>query len=124
MVSKKTAVITFRTNEWVKEALNECAKENKWSQAQVVEQLCKNFFVNPEPFKIKIKASDFLQMAKEIELEGCGGVELSIDLKYDEDNESYHKELNAIGLEAGGLGAIMFDAYAIELTQDEIFEIP
>ena len=123
MKNKKTAVITFRTHEWVKDQLSECAAQNQWSQAQVVEQICKNFIVNPEPFKIAISAKDFLEMAKQIEDEGCGGVELSIDFMYDEATQTHYKELTAMGLECGGSGSIMFDACARELTEEEIVDI-
>lgn len=124
METKKTAVITFRTQEEIKEALNECAKQNQWSQAQVVEQICKNFLVNPEPFKITIWAKDLLEMAKELQEEGCGGVELSIDLKWDEKTETYYKELNAYGLEGGGFGSILFNTCAKDLTDEEKLDIP
>lgn len=124
MKEKKTAVITFRTNEEIKEALIECAKQNEWSQAKTIEQICKNFLVNPEPFKITIWAKDLLEIAKELKEEGCGGVELSIDLKWDEETETYYKELNAYGLEGGGFGSILFDACARGMTEEEQLDIP
>lgn len=124
MKNKKTAVITFRTSEEIKEALNDCATQNQWTQAQVVEQLCKNFLANPEPYKITIWVKDLLNIVKEIEAEGCGAVELSIDPKFDETTQRYYKELNANGLECGGMGCIMFDAYAEEIKESEYADIP
>ena len=124
MKEKKTAVITFRTEEWVKNELQEVANQNNWSQAQVVEQICKNFITNPEPNQIIIKAKDLLKIAKEIEEEKCGGAEITIDFRWDEKTQTYFKELTANGIECGGNGYIAMDTAAKELTNDEISELP
>ena len=41
MKEKKNAVITFRTEEWVKNELQKIADINKWSLAQTIEEICK-----------------------------------------------------------------------------------
>lgn len=124
MKEKKTAVITFRTEEWVKEELQEIANQNNWSQAQVVEQLCKNFIANPEPNHIIIKTEDLLKITKELEEEACGGAEIQIDFRWDKTSQTYYKEFTINGLETSGMGCIAMDSVAKEMTEDEIREIP
>lgn len=124
MKEKKTAVITFRTEEWVKNELQEIANQNNWSQAQVVEQICKNFIANPEPNKILISTKDLTKITEEVEREKCGGAEITINFQWDEENKTYYKELEINGIESGGLGSIGMDTVARELTEEEINDIP
>lgn len=43
MSIKKTVVITFRTDEQVKDMLEKIAEEKEWSVSQVVDKLCRNY---------------------------------------------------------------------------------
>lgn len=43
-MSKKTEVITFRTDSETKEQLTKIANEKDWSIAQVVDKICKEYF--------------------------------------------------------------------------------
>lgn len=43
-MSKKTEVITFRTDADTKAKIEAIAKEKDWSVAQVVDKICKQFF--------------------------------------------------------------------------------
>lgn len=43
-MSKKTEVITFRTDSETKEKLNKMAEDKEWSIAQVVDKICKEYF--------------------------------------------------------------------------------
>lgn len=124
MKEKKTAVITFRTEEWLKNDIQEVTNQNNWSQAQVVEQICKNFVTNPEPHQIIIKTEDLLKIAKEFEEEKCGGAELIIEFRWDEESQTYYKELTANGIECSGNGYIAMNTVAKELTEEEILNIP
>lgn len=45
---KKTEVITFRTDSETKEKLTKIAEEKKWSVAQVVDEICKEYFTSKE----------------------------------------------------------------------------
>lgn len=45
-MTKKTEVITFRTDSETKDLLNKIAKEKEWSIAQVVDKICKEYFKN------------------------------------------------------------------------------
>lgn len=45
---KKTEVITFRTDSTIKEKLTQIAQEKKWSVAQVVDEICKEYFKEGE----------------------------------------------------------------------------
>lgn len=47
-MSKKTEVITFRTDPETKEQLNQMAEEKEWSIAQVVDKICKEYFRREE----------------------------------------------------------------------------
>ena len=125
MAEKKNEVITFRTEAWVKEELNKVAEYNQWSIAQTVNQLCMNYLANPKPNQITIKASDLIKAAIEIRQEGMDkGVEITINLRWDEETEEYKKELDFNVLEAGGLGMIgCFDSIE-EMTYEEILDIP
>lgn len=43
-MSKKTEVITFRTDSETKEKLSQMAEDKEWSIAQVVDKICKEYF--------------------------------------------------------------------------------
>lgn len=125
MAEKKNEVITFRTETWVKDELNKVANHNKWSTAQVVNQLCLNYLSNPQPNQITIKADDLIKAAIAIRQEGLEkGVEISIDLIWDEENNVYKKELNFAMIECGGLGQIGGFNSIAEMSFDEISNIP
>ncbi len=47
-MSKKTEVITFRTDPDTKERLNKMALEKEWSIAQAVDKICKEYFRREE----------------------------------------------------------------------------
>lgn len=47
-MSKKTEVITFRTDAEIKEKLSKMAAEKEWSVAQVVDKICKEYFKSTE----------------------------------------------------------------------------
>lgn len=53
-MSKKTEVITFRTDSETKEMLNKMAKDKEWSIAQVVDKICKEYFKADEPNKANV----------------------------------------------------------------------
>ena len=50
-MSKKTEVITFRTDPETKEKLNKLANEKEWSIAQVVDKICKEYFKQEQSSK-------------------------------------------------------------------------
>lgn len=125
MTDKKTEVITFRTEPWVKNRLQEIANQNHWTIAQTVNQVCTNFIVEPKPNEITIKSEDFIRAAKEIRQEGTDkGVELRIAVSVDEENQCYYKELIYDIIECGGLGAIGCNSAIREMTENEILDIP
>lgn len=43
-MSKRTEVITFRTDTETKDKIMQLAEEKEWSVAQVVEKICKEYF--------------------------------------------------------------------------------
>lgn len=47
-MSKKTEVITFRTDSETKSLIERMATEKEWSVAQVVDKICKEYFRNEE----------------------------------------------------------------------------
>lgn len=47
-MSKKTEIITFRTNAETKEKLMQMATEKEWSIAQVVDKICREYFKEKE----------------------------------------------------------------------------
>lgn len=47
-MSKKTEVITFRTDAATKEQLAKIAEEKEWSIAQVVDKICKEYLKGKE----------------------------------------------------------------------------
>ena len=125
MKEKKTAVITFRTEEWVKERLELAAEQNKWSVAQTVNELCKKFVVNPHPEQIIVKAKDLIQAAEDIKKENPNGaVNLKIDLEVTEDEQDITKVINYEVWECGGLGCVVNFDPIYEMTPEEIKEIP
>lgn len=125
MKEKKTAVITFRTEEWVKDLLEEIATQNKWSIAQTVNELCKNFVTNPQPEKITVKTKELLKSTQELILEGEEtGTQITIAINSNEENNEIYKELRFEVLESGGHGCIAdFDTIK-EMTEEEILDIP
>lgn len=125
MKEKKTAVITFRTEEWVKEILEKAAKENKWSVAQTVNELCKKFVVNPQPETITIRVSDLIAAVEEIKAEGEDkAVKLMIWMETNEDETELIKTLNFDVLECGGHGCISGFDTIYELSHEELLDIP
>ena len=108
MKEKKNAVITFRTEEWVKERLELAAEQNKWSVAQTVNELCKNFVVNPHPEEIIIKASDIIKAAEDIKHENPNGaVKIKIRIEPNEEGTDLIKLIDYEVWECGGLGCIL-----------------
>lgn len=125
MKEKKTAVITFRTEEWVKNLLQKAADQNKWTIAQTVNELCKKFVANPHPETITVRTKDLHRIVGELIEEGEEtGTEINIGIEADEENNTIKKALNFEVIECGGLGRIgAFDSLP-DLTDEEIQEIP
>lgn len=125
MKEKKNAVITFRTEEWIKEQLQMAAAQNKWSVAQTVEEICKKFIANPQPERIIIKTTDLINAVEELKKEGTtGAVELFINLQVNDDETDIQKTIEFTMLECGGRGHISGFEPIIEMTQDQILDIP
>lgn len=53
-MTKKTEVITFRTDSETKDLLAKMAEEKEWSIAQVVDKMCKEFFKDKDSEGSKI----------------------------------------------------------------------
>lgn len=53
-MSKKTEVITFRTDTDTKDQLAKIATEKEWSIAQVVDKICKEYFKDKDSEGSKI----------------------------------------------------------------------
>ena len=53
-MSKKTEVITFRTDSETKEQLTKIAEQKEWSIAQLVYKICKEYFKDKNDEKSKI----------------------------------------------------------------------
>lgn len=47
-MSKKTEVITFRTDSETKAKIERMATDKEWSIAQVVDKICKEYFITKE----------------------------------------------------------------------------
>lgn len=125
MKEKRNAVITFRTEDWVKDILEKAAEENKWSLAQTVNELCKKFVANPQPEQIIVKAKDLIEAVKQIENTGEEfGVHLLIDLIADTDKMTIQKVLRFDLLECGGMGLREGPEEIKEMTREEIADIP
>ncbi len=125
MKDKKNAVITFRTEEWIKEKLIIAAEQNKWSLAQTVEELCKKFIACPQPEHIIIRTQDLINAVEEIKKEGTkGAVELLITLQPNEDETNAEKILIYNVLENGGFGCTTGFDPIVEMTKEEILDIP
>ena len=125
MKDKKNAVITFRTEEWIKDQLIIAAEQNKWSLAQTVEELCKKFIACPQPEHIIIKTQDLINAVEEIKKEGTNGaVEFLITLQANEDETDVEKIITYNVLECGGRGCIMGFEPIVEMTKEEILNIP
>lgn len=124
MKEKKNAVITFRTETWIKDRLQMAAEQNKWSVAQTVEELCKKFVANPQPERIIIKTTDLIALVEEIKKEGTtGAVELFIDLKPNKDETDVEKVLSTSMLMNGGRGLITGFTTVTEMKPSEIKEL-
>ena len=125
MPEKKNEVITFRTEQWIKEELQKVAEYNKWSLAQTANQIIINYLVNPRPERITISSEEFVKAAIAIRKEkGKKGVEISIDLKKDPETKETSKYLTYRLLECGGLGCIDGFDDIKEMSEDEILDIP
>lgn len=122
-MSKKTAIITFRTEEWVKNEIQKYAEANKWSPAQTVEEIIKLFIANPHPNKITVKTTDLIEMVEALKENECGGAEISIELHQNSEETILFKELEIGGLITGGYGYISLDKTAPEMTEEEVLEI-
>ena len=125
MSEKKNEVITFRTEEWVKNELQKIADYNKWSVAQTTNQIIVNYLLDPHPGSITISAEELIKAAVNIRKEGINrGVEIKINIRKDFDSEEIHKFLDYKLIECGGLGCIDdFDGIK-ELSQEEILDLP
>lgn len=53
-MSKKTEVITFRTDSETKDQLAKIAMQKEWSIAQVVDKICKEYFKDKDSEASKI----------------------------------------------------------------------
>lgn len=125
MKEKKTAVITFRTEEWVKNLLEETAKQNMWSVAQTVHVLCSKFVTNPQPEKITVKLENLINIINELKAEGNEkGVTITIGLETNNNETEVIKTLNFEMIECGGLGHISGFSNIPEMTAEEIQSIP
>ena len=125
MKEKKTAVITFRTEEWIKEALVEAAEQNKWSLAQLVEEVCKKFVVCPHPERITVKTKQLVSVIEEINIEGEEtATEIQIRLQVNKNETDIEKTLSFCVLINGGLGCINDFETLTELTDEELLDIP
>lgn len=125
MKEKKNSVITFRTEEWVKEGLEIAAEQNKWSVAQTVNELCKKFVINPQAHKITIKTQDLIKAIEEIKKEGqYGAIEISIELTTNKEETEVIKMIELNVLECGGMGRISGFDPIYEITKEELNQIP
>ena len=124
-MGKKTKVITFRTEEWIKDRIDKIASQNKWSPAQTVEEIIKLFIANPHPGIITVKTSDLVNVVKELERENINGAtRLTISIQTNEDETDLEKTLDFDALECGGLGCISGFQTIIEISQEELLNIP
>lgn len=125
MRDKKTAVITFRTEEWIKEALTQQASQNQWSVAQTVNAICRDFAIDPTPGEITIKISDLVKIVEELKEEGIDkAVHLHIDLEPNENETELLKKIEFEVWECGGTGCISGFDPIYEMTQEEVLDIP
>lgn len=123
-MGKKDKVITFRTEEWVKSAIEEIAQQNKWTPASTVEEIIKQYIANPYPGEITVKSEELVSVTKDlIETDNIQAVELSISLELNEDKTDIQKKLFITGLECGGRGALESEIID-EMTEEEILNIP
>lgn len=65
MKEKKTTIITVRTTEWVREELEEMAKEKQWSISQLVEQIILDYF---DPANAEITQNEGERVIKLLDL--------------------------------------------------------
>lgn len=121
MKEKKTAVITFRTEEWVKELLEEVANQNRWTIAQTVNEICKYFVLNPNPDEITIDTRKLLESLQEISNSfPVSATRLFIEMTPNEEENKFNKTLNFEVLEYGRLGSCMDFDKINEITEEEL----
>ncbi len=123
-MNKKTEVITLRTQEWVKNGIEEAAKQNGWSTAKTTEEIIKNFLINPQPGTITIRVKDLEELLKEAQTENPNGaIELQIEIEENEEENKLEKILSFSTLSAGGLVCYMHDTVFKDLTNEELLDI-
>lgn len=121
---KKTEVITFRTTKQMKDYLEEMSKLNHWSIAQVVFAIIHNYIVDDKPNSIIVKAKDFYEYVKSTETTmEADALEISI-FNYENDEKNTHKYIVLDKIECGGAGLVSNDESLIEMTEEEILDIP
>lgn len=121
MKEKKTAVITFRTEEWVKELLEEVANQNRWTIAQTVNEICKYFVINPNPDEITIETRKLLETLQGISNSfPVSATRLFIEMTPNEEENKFNKTLNFEVLEYGRLGSCMDFDEINEITEEEL----
>lgn len=125
MKEKKTTVITFRTEDWVKETLQEYAQQNKWSVAQTVETICKNFIADPFANEIIVSLADLIKIVDQLKNEGIDkGVRMYTVLEANEGKLELKKRMEFELLECGGNGCITGFEPIYQLNEEEILDIP
>ena len=120
--------ITFETEQWTKEQLEQIAKINDFSVDEMLNQLILSYIYNPRPGQITIRGEDIVDAAKMVATEGTEkAVKLDIYQKENqiegEDYIFYTKHLSVDMLECGGCGLIAGEIYD-EITPEELEEIP
>lgn len=127
---KKTEVITFRTDKGIKQYLEEIAKLNQWSVAQVVAAIIQNYSINPNAGQIIVKAKSFFEYVDELKKDNSiEALEINIglrELEEDEpkiENNPYEKVFYIDIPRSGGLGIEQNNDYLQEMKQNEILDI-
>lgn len=121
---KKTKIVTFRTDEETKKMLDIIAEQNKWSVSQVVEQIIKNFIVNPHPELITIKTEELGRIYKELKESDMPIAELMIDTITDmegEPEERVYRGIRITGIEHMGVGSCPDFEPIEELPEEEFY---
>lgn len=124
MKEKKSAVITFRTEEWVKQKLEQYAKEEKRSIAQIAEQACRNIAIDPRPNEIIVKTEELYSKVKEYKEDGTKAIILHFDMVPNDEERVIYKAIHFEGLESGGRIRWQDMDEIEEMTTEEILEIP
>lgn len=118
--------ITFETEQWLKEQLEEMARINDFSIDEILNQLILSYIYNPRPGQITIKGEDIVDAAKLVATEG---IEKAVKLDiYQKENQGEDyifctKHLSVDILECGVCGMIAGEIYD-EITPEELEEIP